>query len=99
MTLLAICITYYNPILIALSLSFSYPSSSTCPACPVSCCLDPDSVALRPSGMGGRMGLALEPGRPGEETTVGDVLSGAELEESGLRPGSMRSARREQSDN
>lgn len=70
-------------------LSYSYPSS-TCPACPVSCCLDPDSVALRPCGMGGRMGLALEPGRPGDETN-----SGAERDESGLRPGSMWSAGKE----
>lgn len=57
--------------------------------CPVSYCFEPESLVFLPDGMGGRTGLTLAPGRPGEEGSVGETLSETKRGASGVRPESM----------
>lgn len=56
-------------------------------------CFRPESLVLRPDGMGGRTGLALAPGRPGEEGRVGEMRSEPGRGASGVRRESMRPVR------
>lgn len=90
---------YYTPYFVFKSyfclMYFSHLSHLSSPwlLCPHGAGLS--SVALRPDGMGGRTGLASEPGRPGDVVSVGETRSGVERGTPGVRPDSRWSAVRE----